>query len=160
MKPEWDDYFIAMAFLVSARSSDPHEHKNGCVITDDQHRILGVGYNGSIQGIDDSKIPGTRPEKYMWLVHAEQNAIMFSNGLLTGGTAYVTGPPCSTCAKMLAQKGISRIVYSAQECVCVHDNDFQATLNMLKMAGVSIESYKSPGILSLLEYTADRIKNL
>ena len=109
-RPGWEEYFMMMADLVSTRSKDPNTH-HGCVIVDPNHRVISCGYNGCIQHIDDSKIPQTRPEKYHYYVHAEQNAILFAKQDLTGCYSFTTGAPCSTCGKMLLQAGISRIYY-------------------------------------------------
>ena len=48
-------------------------------------------------------------------LHAEQNAIIQAalHGIAIGGsTAYVTHQPCLTCAKMLINAGIERVVYA------------------------------------------------
>jgi len=47
-------------------------------------------------------------------VHAEQNVITFAakNGISTKDTTlYITLSPCKTCAKLIVQAGISRVVY-------------------------------------------------
>jgi dCMP deaminase len=48
-------------------------------------------------------------------LHAEQNAIIQAalHGVSSeGATAYVTHQPCLTCAKMLINAGIRRVVYA------------------------------------------------
>lgn len=48
-------------------------------------------------------------------LHAEQNAIIQAalHGVsISGATAYVTHHPCLTCAKMLINAGITRVVYA------------------------------------------------
>jgi len=47
-------------------------------------------------------------------LHAEQNAIVYAAkyGIpITGTILYVTTSPCITCAKLIVQSGISRVVY-------------------------------------------------
>ena len=49
------------------------------------------------------------------VIHAEQNALMFAlrNGTSTiGASMYITHSPCITCAKLIAQSGISRVYYA------------------------------------------------
>ena len=58
-----------------AQRSHDAQTQHGCVITDANHRIVGVGYNGFPRGLDDSSLPTTRPEKYHWMIHAEINAL-------------------------------------------------------------------------------------
>jgi dCMP deaminase len=109
-RPDWDDYFIALAFLSSTRSLDPST-KHGCVITDRHRRIQSIGFNGPPRGMDDTKVPLTRPDKYPYMIHAEENAILSSNTSLDGSIAYITGHPCHKCFRMLIQKGVAKIVY-------------------------------------------------
>jgi len=48
-------------------------------------------------------------------LHAEQNAIIQAalHGVsVAGGTLYVTHQPCLTCAKMIINAGIRRVVYA------------------------------------------------
>ena len=51
----WDEYFMNIADEVAKRSKDPSS-KNGCVIVDAKHRPVSFGYNGMLQGADESKI--------------------------------------------------------------------------------------------------------
>lgn len=111
MRPDWIDYFLGLSKVVAQRSHDIHT-KHGCVITDNQNRILGVGYNGFPKGMDDSVLPTSRPEKYKWMIHAERNAL--SNCVIRpdGGTAYVTGQSCNDCIMALWQEGITNVIMS------------------------------------------------
>lgn len=108
MRPSWTDYFLGLAKVISQRSHDVHT-QHGCVITDSNHRILGVGYNGFPKGLDDDRLPTSRPEKYHWMVHSERNAL--SNCVIRpdGGTAYVTGQCCNDCIMALWQEGIKTV---------------------------------------------------
>lgn len=112
-KPDWKQYFLGLAYVVSARSPDK-QTKHGAVITDKQNFILGVGYNGPLSGIDDTKIPKTRPDKYIYFAHAESNALdnarmlpKFING---GGTIFITGKPCNNCLQRCIRCGINHFV--------------------------------------------------
>ena len=53
MRPSWDQYFLAIAHLVSIRSHD-EQTQVGCVIVNGDNHIVGVGYNGFPSGIEDS----------------------------------------------------------------------------------------------------------
>lgn len=113
MRPVWTDYFLGIAKVVSQRSHDIHT-QHGCVITDKNNRILGVGYNGFPRGMDDQVLPTSRPEKYDWMIHAERNAL--SNCVIRpdNGIAYVTGQCCNDCIKALWQEGVTK-VYMADD---------------------------------------------
>jgi dCMP deaminase len=104
-----------MAYLVSQRSNDA-QTKCGAVIVGKNNEILSTGYNGTIRNIDDNILPNLRPDKYMWMIHAEHNAILncARNGIkLDGTTIYVTGPPCIYCLQYIYQVGISKIIHGS-----------------------------------------------
>ena len=107
MRPSWPDYFLGIAKVVSQRSHDIHT-QHGCVITDKQNRILGVGYNGFPKGMDHSTLPTSRPEKYHWMIHAERNALSNCTIRPDNGTAYVTGQCCNDCMLALWQDAQKR----------------------------------------------------
>ena len=136
-RESWEQYFIGMAKSVSRRSSDPST-QHGCVISSADHRVISVGYNGPLQGIDDSQIPTTRPDKYFYYLHSEENCILFANKPLRGCYAFITGHPCHRCARMLMQAGIVKIVYGGQESACVDDKDKAATRLMARLKNVEL----------------------
>jgi len=109
-KPQWDEYFMSMAILASMRSFDPSQ-KNGAIIVDEHNKILSIGYNGFPRGSVDQLIPSKRPDKHLYIVHAEQNAILNKQFDLTGSTLYVTAYPCLSCIRSIIQAGIKRVVY-------------------------------------------------
>ena len=91
--------------------------KVGAVIAKDG-RILATGYNGTVSGFDNTCETYDFIEDKLvtspYVIHAEQNALMFcaKNGIPTDGTTmYVTLSPCATCAKLLVQAGIKRVVF-------------------------------------------------
>ena len=109
-KPKWDDYFISMAILIAMRSIDPSQ-KNGCVIVDENNKVLSMGYNGFPRGSIDDLMPLTRPEKYLFIEHAEKNAILNKQLSIKGSTLYTTALPCLACMRSIIQSGIKRVVY-------------------------------------------------
>jgi len=141
-KPSWKQYFISMAKLASTRSSDA-QTKHGCVITDKQNRVLGIGYNSFPEGMPDEILPNTRPHKYKWMVHAERNALANCTHRPDGGTAYITGPPCLDCAKALYQEGVKHFI-----CIDGHgthdmDNEDKIIFDILVKEGkIKIEWIK------------------
>ncbi len=94
--------------MASQRSHDIHT-QHGCVITDRNNRILGVGYNGFPKELDDSLLPKNRPEKYPWMIHAERNALSNCVVRPDEGIAYVTGQCCNDCIMALWQEGIKKV---------------------------------------------------
>ena len=105
-RPSWNQYFMGIAHYISLRTHDA-ETKVGCVIVNDSKHVVSLGYNGFCAGVDDESLPNTRPNKYPFMVHAEQNAI--SNLIVRSSkplVAYITHMPCHTCAKLLWQNNV------------------------------------------------------
>ena len=108
---EWDEYFMKIAETVALKSKDPSS-RMGCVIVDDKKRVVSVGYNGMIQGADESKMTlSERPMKYYFAIHSEMNALIFARRDLTGCTVYNRVATCENCLKYCLQAGIKRFVY-------------------------------------------------
>lgn len=108
---DWDEYFLKIAETVALKSKDPSS-KMGCVIVDPNKRVVSVGYNGMIQGSDESKMTlSERPMKYYFVIHAEMNALLYAHRDLTGCTVYNLTATCENCLKHCLQAGIKRFVY-------------------------------------------------
>jgi dCMP deaminase len=106
---------MQIAFTVAQRSTCDRAHV-GCVLVRDR-RILTTGYNGSPAGLPHCDDVGHLlvDGHCVRTLHAEQNAIIQAalHGVgIQNATAYVTHQPCLTCAKMLINAGISRVVYA------------------------------------------------
>jgi len=115
---KWDKRFLELAELISSWSKDPST-KVGCVIVNDNRRILATGYNGFPYGVKDTEERLTnRDLKYEIVVHSEANAVAHAarEGIsLKGATAYINYPPCCKCSSLLIQAGITRIVHAPRE---------------------------------------------
>jgi dCMP deaminase len=114
-RPSWDEYFLQIAFTVAQRSTCDRAHV-GCVLVRDR-RILTTGYNGAPAGLPHCDDAGHLmvDGHCVRTLHAEQNALIQAalHGVGTeGATAYVTHQPCLTCAKMLINAGVRRVVYA------------------------------------------------
>jgi dCMP deaminase len=138
-RPTWTNYFLGLAKVASQRSHDIHT-QHGCVITDTNHRILGVGYNGFPKSMDDSILPLTRPEKYDWMIHAERNALSNCVVRPDNGIAYVTGQCCNDCVMALWQEGITHIVMANSHGTHKFDENQQKIFDQfVQLSGLKIE---------------------
>ena len=113
----WDEYFMLQAMMASFKSKDPSS-KVGCVFVDENNHQVSMGYNGMIAGINENEIPwgretsvGLEFQKYGYVVHSEANAIMHASRPLEGCKLYVTLFPCNECAKLIASKKISEVIF-------------------------------------------------
>jgi len=121
-RPTIDEYFMEMAHLVSTRSTCLRR-KVGAVIVKDK-RVLTTGYNGAPKGIAHCEkvgcmrqklnVPSGERHELCRGVHAEQNAIIQAAvfGVGVGGAIiYITNYPCSVCAKIMLNAGITEVIY-------------------------------------------------
>lgn len=137
-RPKWTDYFLGLAKVVSQRSHDV-QTQHGCVITDQNNRILGLGYNGFPRGLDDTKLPNTRPDKYPWMIHAERNALSNCTIRPENGIAYVTGQCCNDCIMALWQEGVKKVVMTKNHGTHLFDNEAQKRFDtFVSMSGIDI----------------------
>jgi dCMP deaminase len=92
------------------------------VIVDRQGFIIGLGYNGGPKGMPHCSegacpraIDKDNSANYdsCIAIHAEANAILHSSyeARKDGGTLYVNGVPCMSCAKLISNSGIRKVVY-------------------------------------------------
>ena len=121
-RPSWDEYFMEVCRAIAKRATCDRG-KSGCVIAKD-HQILATGYVGSPAGLPHCDDVGHEMKKMLHedgtvtmhcvrTVHAEQNAICQAarRGVsIDGATVYCKMTPCRTCAMMLINCGIKRIV--------------------------------------------------
>ena len=110
---KWVSRFLDMSSLVASWSRDPST-KVGAVLTREK-RIVSMGFNGFPSGtVDDEKLYDDRERKYLRVVHAEKNAILFAKQDLTGCNLFATHFPCCQCAAFIIQSGISNIYVPLQ----------------------------------------------
>jgi dCMP deaminase len=136
--PSWDEYFLSLARQAATRSKDPNT-QHGAVVVDPYKRVLSTGYNGGCRRIPDRCVDWSRPNKYAFVIHAEENALWHAQRLdLDGCTLYVTGPPCSRCMLRIAHVGISRVVYGTTQSVSVDSVDWELAQQIAQLAEVKL----------------------
>ncbi len=136
----WETYFMGIAHLSALRSKDPNTQV-GAVIVDPEHKVVSIGYNGFPKGCSDDEYPweneGSSLEtKYVYVVHAELNAILNSPRSVKGCSIYVSLFPCHECAKAIIQSGIQEIVYESDKYAA--SESVLASKRMLESAGVKM----------------------
>lgn len=111
----WDQYFMDLAQMVAMRGTCDRAYV-GCVLVNEDNRIVSTGYNGSIKGNPHCDEVGhtMRDGHCIATIHAEMNALLYcaKAGIAVDGCrCYVTHFPCLNCTKSLIQAGISAIYY-------------------------------------------------
>lgn len=155
-RPDWDEYFLKMAFLVAERSTCLRHHVGAVIVRN--KRLLTTGYNGAASGTkdcielgclrDEQNIPSGTRHEVCRAIHAEQNAIIQAglHGVnIENSTIYCTHSPCILCAKMLANAKIKCFV----TCTDYADASFKA---LFKEAGIKFIKIPKPELkLTILE---------
>lgn len=144
-RPSWDAYFMQIAHLVKTRATCPRRQV-GAVVVRDRH-ILTTGYNGAPKGLPhcpeggaehDWPVGCMRAGHCIRSLHAEQNALLQAAMLgiaCQGATMYVTCQPCNTCAKMIINAGISRVIYEGD-----YPDDF--SIELFRQSGLDVFLYR------------------
>ncbi|OOY09810.1 hypothetical protein BMI89_03085 [Thioclava sp. F36-7] len=142
---KWDTRFIEIAQNISSWSEDP-SRKVGAVIVNPSNAIISTGYNGFPRRIaHDPAILFAQEsgEKYLWIEHAERNAIYNAANVGTataGCTIYTTLFPCADCARAIIQSGLIRLVtYRQPDSEKRFYASMEASRKMLMEAGVKID---------------------
>lgn len=148
-RPDWDVYFLEIASLVATRSTC-RRRQVGAVLVRDK-RVLTTGYNGAPANLkhcldigclrEERAIPSGERQELCRGLHAEQNAIIQAAlyGVpIAGATIYVTCQPCVTCAKMLINCKVNRIVMAG-------DYPDEFARSMLTEAGIDLIRKKKIG---------------
>jgi dCMP deaminase len=151
-RPSWDAYFMQIAHLVATRATCPRRSVGAVIVRD--RRILCTGYNGAPRGLSHCPENG---ESHDWpggclraghcirALHAEQNALLQAAMIGTpceGSTIYVTCQPCNTCAKMIINAGIVRVIYEGE-----YPDDFSKEL--FREAKMGVYQYQEGGLVEV-----------
>src|SRR3989338_3158422 len=128
-RPGWDEYFMNIALQVKTRSTCMSAKKGAIIVKD--KRIITTGYNGTPAGIVHcnqggcirctqrhlGKIKSGSYSEPCICSHSEENAIVQAAyiGVATkGATMYSTFTPCVSCAKLIINAGIIKVVMKAK----------------------------------------------
>ncbi len=139
-RPTWDEYFMGIARQVAERSTCLRASVGAIIVRD--KRILTTGYNGAPAGLAHCQEVGCiiKDDHCIRSLHAEQNAIIQAalHGVSTeGATIYVTHQPCNTCAKMIINAGLKRVIYAGEY-------PDELARNFLAEAGVEVVRLPNP----------------
>lgn len=108
---------MTIALDVSTRSTCLRAQVGAIIVK--ERRILTTGYNGAPKGLPHCLDEGCEMVNghCVRTLHAEQNAIMQAalyGVSLDGGTIFITHQPCHTCAKMIINAGLERVVFAGK----------------------------------------------
>lgn len=114
--------WLSVCELASKLFSTCSKRQYFAIILDRYGNLLSVGYNGAPKGMkhcneggcpraQEGSLPGSVYDNCI-SIHAETNAILHSNytDRALGSTIYVNGTPCFSCAKTIANSGITKAI--------------------------------------------------
>jgi len=144
-RPSWDEYFMEVANTIAKRATCDRG-RSGCVIARNR-QILVTGYVGSPRDLPHCDEEGHLLKKVthedgkvsthcVRTVHAEQNAICQAAKMgiaLEGATLYCRMTPCRTCAMLIINCGIERVVCEKKYHTAAESEE------MFKEAGISVD---------------------
>lgn len=158
-RKDWDTYFLDMAYMASTRSQCLRR-RVGAVLVQGK-KLLGTAYNGAPMGVPDCTEAGcmlteeveikltdgkeemVKKQRCVRTIHAEQNLLLFTDRRdREGSSVYVTDQPCWTCANMLANSGITEIVYHRP-----YPKDHEKVTELMELRGIAfrkLEAYEPP----------------
>lgn len=141
-KKLWDDIWMDLAVAIATRSTCNIPNRNiGCVIvSDDNTKVLAMGYNGSARGDSNScEYTGSNEVKVgssrCTCVHAEMNALTkLDTSNPCWKKMYLTLSPCRLCYKLIVNANINEVIYKTE-----HYSD---VLEELERLGVRTREYE------------------
>ena len=147
--------WLAVCARKGSESPDPRTQV-GCILVGPDKSVLCEACNTYPIGIKSVEGRTEAPSKYIWIEHAERNAIYLAarHGISTEGCVmFVELPPCVDCARAIIQSGVVEVVinhdrsgeYKGER----YSNEHSMALEMLAEAGVAVR-FVSPK-LSLRE---------
>lgn len=146
-RPDWDEYFMNIAKVVSSRSNCIKRKVAALIVKD--KRVVSTGYNGTPRGArncneggcprcNSMAASGTALEECL-CSHGEENAITqaaYHGTSLKGATLYTTLAPCLLCTKMIINSGISEVVYNREYELNAR------SMSLLRECGIRVRQYR------------------
>lgn len=113
MRPTKIQNYMELAETIAKRSHDAETKVGAILVNNSSGAIVATGFNGFVRGANDNVLPNTRPEKYEYIVHAEQNLICncAHEGISMNNCSLIcTLSPCKLCMRMLLNCGITKVI--------------------------------------------------
>ncbi len=118
-RASWDQYFLELAGATASRSNCVRRQVGAVLVQ--KRRLRGAGYNGPPSGYGhcdagacpraSSAAAQSRDYDNCVAIHAEANALLHSDVTdRDNASLYTTDAPCFSCAKLIANSGVSEVV--------------------------------------------------
>ena len=116
--------------VIAEQSHDIHTKVAALLINSKTLSVSSDGFNGFVRDAPDELLPTSRPEKYNYLIHAEENLLCNAvrNGVKTDNCfVYVSISPCTRCLRLMWQAGIKEFYFKEKY------KDFDQCTSMLDL---------------------------
>lgn len=132
---KFDKFYMEVAGMTASLSYAKRAQVGAVAVRD--RNILAFGYNGTLPGtgnVCEDEEGNTKPE----VIHAEENLLMKlakSSVSSEGSVVYITMSPCINCARLMANAGVSKIMYR---------DSYRDTsgIELLTNYGIQVEQYR------------------
>lgn len=136
--------WMANAYNLARRSPDPST-QNGALVLDDEWNMIGVGINDFTDGVKVTSKRLLRPEKYLFMEHAERNSLfdcLRKNSRKPPHIMVCPWAACADCARAIVQSGIKYLIRHARPACGPVDERWAASIaagdEILGAGGVDI----------------------
>lgn len=132
-RPSKNEYWMGIAEAASLRSHDLETKVGAILVKNDTGMVVATGHNGFVRGAPDSRLPKRRPEKYEYMVHAEENLLAHcaKSGIsMDDCTLIITLSPCQRCLRLMWQAGVTKVICRdlyRDHCIDMADIDITET---------------------------------
>jgi dCMP deaminase len=109
--------YMEQATVAAKRSHDAETQVGSVLVKNSTGAVVATGFNGFARGVNDEKLPNVRPDKYEYIIHAEENLVAncARHGIsMDDCTIYVTLTPCKKCMRLLWNCGITRVIAASK----------------------------------------------
>lgn len=96
---------MTKALFVAYKALINSETPVGCIVLDDDNKIVSIGYN-----LTNRSLNGTKHAEFVAFERLKNENSSFLKNL----TVYVTVEPCIMCASLLRQLGIKKVIYGCR----------------------------------------------
>lgn len=147
-----DFQYMMLCTQIASIFSTCSKRQYGAILVDNLGHVVGMGYNGGPSGFphcSDGACPraiegSPNGSSYdnCFAVHAEANALLHTNYSSSATRLYVNGPPCFSCAKLIANSTVEKVFYKKDESYIMWDN-VKAFLNKAGVETIEVNQNAS-----------------
>jgi dCMP deaminase len=134
-RKSWTEVWMNITEAIALRSYDTRLKVGAIVVSEDNTKMLSLGYNGNYKGGPNE--PESLEPGQSGFIHAEMNALVKCDfNYHKKKIMYLTHSPCRICAKLIINAEISKVVY-------LNKYRDDSGIDLLKKSGVEVIDFYS-----------------